>query len=360
MAYLWEIESEHNQEPDLITTRTFQPEINDELYRESLHFGNVKGRNDLEESELLVVLGCPSLSDDHIKRRAALLNEAAEVATDEDGKRLSGDELDYQNDVANDIYESIKNRVFQAMLRAGRTDNVEATVYVGTSLIPDWLNIMRVGCRVYPPDPNKSFDACTDLHTSHNSKRRVVIEAIRGSDGMTAKEIQEEAGVSQPTAKKHRESLRDAGYVCVVDYGPGKSKKFADKCLDQLNPFGTVDLSPVKGHHRPPQSSTHNNINGDLGGYDRPSHSRNSILSDRVASDPYDRDWIYEIECRADERKKDNLLEWRNRQDGVLPYTERRKRRSRGDSDEVDDDAVGWGTPVNGEEIEVDDSGSGR
>lgn len=305
-----------------------------------------------------MVLGCPSLSDEHIKRWAALLGKPAEVATDDDGERLDGDELDYQNEEANAIYDSIKNRVFQAMLRAGRTDDVEATVYVGTNMVPDWLDITRVGCRAHPSDPNRSFDACVDLNTSHNSKRRAVIEAIRDSDGMTAKEIEEEAGVSRPTAKKHRESLRKDGYIRAVDHGTGKRTEFADERLDELNPFGTVDLSPTKKRQMTPKSSTYNNINGDLRGYARPSHGQSPDYSDGGPSDPSDRGWIYDIERRAEERKKGNLLRWRNHQDGVLPYAERRKRRSEADSDESGDGDVGWGTPVNDKETGTDDDGT--
>lgn len=358
MSYLWETEKKHKQKPDLITTRTFKQKIDDELYRNSLHFGDVKGRNDLEESELLVVLGCPSLSDEHIKRWAALLGEVAEVATDDNGERLDGDELDYQNEVANAIYDSIKNRVFQAMLRVGRTDDAEATIYVGTNMIPDWLNITRVGRRVHPSDSNKSFDACVDLHTSHNSKRRDVIEALCDSDGMTAKEIEEDADVSRPTAKKHRESLRKDGYIRAVDHGTGKRTEFVDERLDELNPFGSVDLSPARRRHKIPKSSPYNNINGDLRGYARPSHGQRSDFSDEGPSDPYDRGWIYDIECRAEERKKDNLLRWRNHQDGVLPYVERRRRRSEADSDKSGDGNIGWGNRVNDKETGTDDDGT--
>ena len=358
MAYLWEIEKKHDQKPDLITTRTFKRKIDDELYRNSLHFGDVKGRNDLKQSELLVVLGCPSLSDEHIKRWAALLGEVAEVATDDNGERLDGDELDYQNEVANAIYDSIKNRVFQAMLRAGRTDDVEATIYVGTNMIPDWLNITRVGRRIYSPDPNKSFDACVDLNTSHNSKRRAVIEALRDSDGMTAKEIKEEADVSRPTAKRHRESLRKDGYIRAVDHGTGKRTEFVDERLDDLNPFGTVDLSPMRKRYKTPKSSTYNNISGDLRGYARPSHGQSSDFSDGSPSGPYGQGWIYDIERRAEERKKSNLLRWRDHQDDVLPYAERRRRRSEADSDESGDGDVGWGTSVNDKETGTDDCGT--
>jgi DNA-binding transcriptional ArsR family regulator len=225
-------------------------------------------------------------------------------------------------------------------------------------MIPNWLNITRVGRRIYSSDPNKSLDACVDLNTSHNSKRRAVIEALRDSDGMTAKEIEEEAGVSRPTAKKHREWLRKNGYIRAVDHGRGKRTEFVDEHLDELNPFGTVDLSPVRKRHKTPKNSTYNNINGDLRGYARPSHVQSSDFSEGVPSDPYDRGWIYDIERRTEERKKDNLLRWRNHQDGVLPYAERQKRRSEADSDERGEDAAGWGTPINNKETETDDDGT--
>lgn len=238
-AYLHEIARKHGKKPDVISSMAMLDELSDNLYARSLHFGDFHGRNDLKESELLVVLGAPIRSDDRVKKESALLGEVAEPATDADGDRLGGRNLDYQNDVANQLaFNNVEDEVFQAMLRAGRTVDSDATVYVATRLIPEWLDVKRVGQRI----DHINHDAVVDLHDMNSSKRDV-INALRGSDEISTAEIAHKVDLTKKTARNHLRDLMDEGSVQKIGSGP--ATKYVDNGLETENPIGKVDLSPV-------------------------------------------------------------------------------------------------------------------
>lgn len=241
-AYLHEIARKHGKKPDVISSMAMLDELSDNLYARSLHFGDFHGRNDLKESELLVVLGAPIRSDDRVKKESALLGKVAEPATDADGDRLGGRNLDYQNDVANQLaFNNVEDEVFQAMLRAGRTVDSDATVYVATRLIPEWLDVKRVGQRI----DQINHDAVVDLHDMNSSKRDV-INALRGSDEMSTAEIANKADLTKKTARNHLRDLMDEGSVQKIGSGP--ATKYVDNGLETENPIGKVDMSPVRPH----------------------------------------------------------------------------------------------------------------
>lgn len=238
-AYLREINREHDRRPDLITSIAIRSELKDRglthLWRDGLHYGALRGRNDIADSELLVVLGSPGRPDWHIQREAAFHGECAEPATDEEGERLNGHDLDYQSEVANDILESIRRgEVFQAAMRAGRTEDAEATIYIATGMLPDWLDTQIPG----RSRPGRSFDACMNLRSEGEKE---VIEALRGADGMSASEIAEEVDIGPEMAKKHRQTLQERGLI--EKEGELRWARYSDSGLERINISGSVDLS---------------------------------------------------------------------------------------------------------------------
>lgn len=249
-AYLREVYRKHGQRPDLVSSKKvikggenwrgekiegLEDRELDHLWRNHLHYGDLRGKNDLEESELLVVLGSPGRRDTDIQYRAAFHGECAEPATDSEGERLSGYDLDYQSDAANEYLESVRRGgVFQAVMRAGRTQDTEATVYIATGMVPDWLETKKAGRGI----SNISFDACTNLRSEGE---RQVIEALRGAEEMKPSELYEQVDISQDRAKKLRQVLQERGLV--EKQGECRWTIYRDSGLEDINIAGSVDLS---------------------------------------------------------------------------------------------------------------------
>ena len=179
--------------------------------------------------------GSPGRPDWHIQREAAFHGECAEPATDEEGERLSGYDLDYQSEVANDILESTRRgEVFQAAMRAGRTEDTEATVYIATGMVPDWLDTKMPGRR----RPGRSFDTCTNLRSDGEKQ---VIKALRDAEGVSTSEIAEQVDIGLEMVKKHRQVLQERGLI--EKEGERRWTKYSDNGLESLNIAGEVNLS---------------------------------------------------------------------------------------------------------------------
>lgn len=238
-AYLREVYREHDKRPDLITSKRVKRNLKDEdldhLWGDDLHYGDLRGKNDLRKTELLVVLGSPSRSDIEIQYQAVIHGESAQPTTDEDGNRLTGYDLDYQSDVANDILDSIRRGgVFQAMMRAGRDDDAEATVYIATGMIPEWLEVEKLG----RGGPNGRFDACLNLRSEGQKQ---VIDVLRDAEGISASELAAQVDISKDQAKKHRQNLQRSGVV--EKKGERRWARYHDSGLDSINTAGSVDLN---------------------------------------------------------------------------------------------------------------------
>lgn len=240
-AYLREIQHKHGQRPDLITSKSLRTALEDRgvnhLWHDELHFGDLRGKNDLRDSELLAVLGSPGRPDSHYQYQAAFHDECAEPATDEAGERLSGYDLDYQSDVANDNLETTRQgEVFQAAMRAGRSADAEATVYIATGMIPEWLSTTPVGRE----QQGGTFDAC--IRTRSEAERDVIM-TLRREDEISGGEVARRADLPASTARGILRTLQDDDVVEKT--GVRKGARWHDTGLDRLNAAGEVDLTPV-------------------------------------------------------------------------------------------------------------------
>jgi len=240
-AYIREIQHEHGRRPDLITSKSLRMALDDRgvshLWRHDLHFGDLRGKNDLKDSELLVVLGSPGRPDHYYQYIAAFHGECAERATDETGEQVSGHDLDFQSHVANDNLETTRRgEVFQAAMRAGRNENTEATVYIATGMVPEWLSTTSVG----QEQPNSTFDACI---RTRSEGERYVVSVLRNEDDISGGEVARRADLAGSTA---REILRDLQDDDVIEKtGSRKGARWHNAGLDRLNAAGDVDLTPV-------------------------------------------------------------------------------------------------------------------
>lgn len=248
-AYLREVYRENDQRPDLISSKKIieggknwkgepieglEDRDLDHLWDDDLHYGNLRGKNDLSDSELLVVLGSPSRPDMDIQSRAAFHNESAVPATDDSGNRLTGYDLDYQSDAANEYIKSVRRgNVFQAAMRAGRAENTKATVYIATGMVPDWLDTKRVGRR----QSNGTFDAC---RKTRNDSDQTVLAVLRKEDAISGREIARRADLPKSTTLDVLNRLRDEDLVEIQ--GRGRGTKWHSNGVENVNIAGNVDL----------------------------------------------------------------------------------------------------------------------
>jgi hypothetical protein len=239
------IGTKHEKRPNMITSLDLQNDFIDRDLRHlwdedqpnELYYGNVNGKNDIDDSNLLVVLGSPSRSDWFYQYYAALAGENAEPATDEDGNRLTGTDLDYQSEAANELHETItRGETFQAMMRAGRRDDSLTHVYVGTCMIPDSLNVQRLGQTC----GDGHFDVClTDKPRTQNAKD--VIEVLTGAEEISAGDIIDETGIHRDAVKTIRQKLQSKDLIEKT--GTGRWARYTDVGLDEINVAGECDLT---------------------------------------------------------------------------------------------------------------------
>ncbi len=265
-SYLFELWMEHGEKPDLITSKAMFNQLEeaglDYLYKDrdvDLHFGHVHGKNDLRKSSLLLVAGSPSRSDWYFKYQAALFGESAVPATDDDGNRLNGYDLDYQNDLANELlYSSRRHETFQAATRIARDDDVDGTAYFATGMVVDELDVEKVGRDI----GNGKFDACHNVRSENDLK---VLQSLMENDGVSTSDIASQFDFTNRTVRRILNRLRDDGVVKTTGAGPSTTHHLTDsatrtnplcksikgECPDSddpipsFNPFGDVDLSPL-------------------------------------------------------------------------------------------------------------------
>lgn len=293
-AYLREVYQEHRERPDLITSMDIRNKLEeqglDDLWDRDLHFGDLRGKNDIKDSELLVVLGSPSRSDNYFKHLAALFGESADRVENTSGRNLS-----FDSPIGDKILERTRRGgVFQAAMRAGRDDDANATVYIATGLVPEWLETKTAGRRL----PNGSFDTCPKSEL-RSSGEREVIEALRSEEGITTSELVEKVSIGREMVNNHRKALQDRGLV--EKEGKCRWAKYSDSGLETLNIAGEVDLS-LSGNNR---------IKGYIWGkYPIGSRSQPIVSRRDPPDDPEKRypDWMRDVQIRARDRRMEEQI----------------------------------------------------
>lgn len=303
-AHLREVYQEHGEGPDLITSINAIEDLKerglDHLWNDQMHYGKVRGRNEFEGSELLVVLGSPSRSDEFYQYLAGLFGESAKRVEDAYGTHRS-----FGNSVADDLLDTLRRGgVFQAAMRAGRDDDAKATVYIATGLVPDWLETRKVG----KMNANGTFDAC---NTTRTPNQKAVIEAMQGEKEMSAGDIIEESGVKRKTVGGIRRKLQDRDLIEKV--GKNKQATYSDIGLETLNIAGEVDLSPINSSI--PQNPLVGNRNGIQGIGDL--NNPKCLSRDPSELPPGQRypDWMRDTMHRARQRRRKEQLKqlWRGK-----------------------------------------------
>ncbi|USZ69407.1 winged helix-turn-helix domain-containing protein [Halorussus salilacus] len=291
-AYLREVHQKHGKRPDLITGKDIRDQLEerglDHLWDEDLYYDALRGKNQIGDSQLLVVLGAPSRGDSYYQHLTALFGESAERVEETQGMNLS-----LGNPIADDILNMHRRGgVFQAAMRAGRKDDTEATVYIATGLVPDWLETKKIGRET----PSGSFDACPHGNLRNDSDR-AVLSVLENEDGISGREIARRADLSKSTAMDSLNRLREEGIAEKT--GAGRGTKWHANGVESLNIAGRVDLTRMAEH------SLKNSLRES-----RPFSDRVIPRRDPFELPPERRypDWMRDTMHRARERKFDEQM----------------------------------------------------
>lgn len=201
-AILYGVEVAEGQKPALIAPKKALEAYRDAgiLHRvtRSMNYAQVLSSNDFKDEPVGVIHGAPHPGDAILKRWAAYFG----ARIDGEGTGMDktygkfGDRL---------YHHFVHNQVLQAILRFGRGES-EATVYVNTAAVPDWLDI----------------DSKAIPEKFNTENKRAIADYLRdtGDDSITIGTIESDLNISENTIRRTLNDLVDSGVVEVED-NPG-------------------------------------------------------------------------------------------------------------------------------------------
>ena len=168
---------------------------------EMTNFANVLSSNDFSQKVVGVILGCPHPGDQVLKRWGAYAGHTIEA----DGKGIDR----AYGKFGNEIYEHfVHNQVLQAVLRFGRDTSVgDATVYVSTAALPDWVGI------------NENVEPT--LFNTENKRAVADFLRGRGNRGATKQEIADNVDVTKRSVGTYLRDWADNA-ILTTDRGTGR------------------------------------------------------------------------------------------------------------------------------------------
>lgn len=186
---------------------------------ETMHFGEVRSRNDFGGEDAGFVNGCMDPGDEYILTVLAEYDCEAEpeTTTDEDGNEHRAHGRGFVGpdaDVAESILASVReNEVAQAAGRYARNPDSpgdRAVVYIRTDATPTGFADVQVG----------------GVKWMATEKQARIVESLQGREWQTAREIAEELDITKRHVLKTLKRLRDE--LGVVDCKPGEGAYGAD------------------------------------------------------------------------------------------------------------------------------------
>lgn len=205
VGLLYGVEVVEKEFPSVITAENARKQYErseaTEHIDEMTNFANVLSSNDFSQKVVGVIQGCPHPGDHVLKRWGAYLGHTIEA----DGE---GIDRTY-GEFGDAVYEHfVHNQVLQAVLRFGRNTSVgDATVYVNTAALPDWV---EVGEKVEPT-----------LFNTENKRAVADFLRERGSKGATKREIADSVNITKRTVETYLSDWTDNAIV-ITDYGTGR------------------------------------------------------------------------------------------------------------------------------------------
>ena len=171
---------------------------------ETMHFGDLKSRNDFEDERVGLVVGCNDPGDDRILDLLAFCELNALPKLDENGERDYGREFVGPNaDAAAEFLASVReNNLAQAVGRYARNpqdEDFEAMVYVWSSALPDSLTDSIV---------SGVISRVTDLKDE-------IEQYVRREGTVTKKQVAEAVDTGDSYAYEVLQELAEQGIVTV-------------------------------------------------------------------------------------------------------------------------------------------------
>jgi len=205
VGLLYSVEVAEKECPAVITTQNARKQY--ERSEATTHidgmtnFANVLSSNDFSQKTVGVIQGCPHPGDHILKRWGAYFGHTIEA----DGK---GTNRAY-GEFGDAVYEHfVHNQVLQAVLRFGRDTSVgNATVYVNTAALPNWVEVDE---KVEPT-----------LFSTENKRAVADFLRGRGSRGATKQKIADNVDITKRTVGTYVSDWADNG-ILTTDRGTGR------------------------------------------------------------------------------------------------------------------------------------------
>lgn len=252
LAFKWIVDSHTKSEaPAIISTKAgieaYEREGFSHVFDRDEHYNNLIGTNAFAECRFGIVAGCNYPGDEVVKMWAALCGRGVEPETNDEGKRLSGRNLNF-GEFGNRILHAVReNDVLQAVMRFGRSPNERgdkgATVYVHTSAIPEWVQPEIQEPRVHLWESNNgTTDVLSVLRESGGEDTEWtaplvhdVLVTLHGEEGAISKRtVRRELNrlARQGIVRKEQQSGEGSGRGCapvyipdnlseLIEFGPG-------------------------------------------------------------------------------------------------------------------------------------------
>lgn len=171
---------------------------------ETMHFGDLKSRNDFNEESIGLVVGCIDPGDDRILDLLALSGLNAVPKLDEGGGRKYGREfIGPDADAAAEFLASVReNNLAQAVGRYARNPEKrgsEATVYVWSDALSDSL----------------TDDVVPGVISQATDLKDEIAQYLRREKAVTKKQVAEEVNISPTYAYEVLQKMADQGVVTI-------------------------------------------------------------------------------------------------------------------------------------------------
>lgn len=213
------VAARHDTDPDIITTKSARERLFSETSSEPFidtdrvttqtgdvkHYGALRSSNDFEGSEVGIVIGSPHPGDRPIQITAAL--EGYTAVRDAEAVE-KGNNLDYGIPETPFLRHYREHKVAQAALRFGRT--TAATVYIHTSVLPEWLAQM-VTAGPESVDIDERSEGQRSVITALLDEGPGTVAEIAGRDGVA---------IGKKQTRDWLKTLRTEGYVTRDDSQP--------------------------------------------------------------------------------------------------------------------------------------------
>ena len=244
------------------------------------YYGNLLGSNKLKNVDVGAVIGSPHFGDEYVEKWSALAGIAAEANGRKGLDRSYGE---FGDKILRHMRE---HSVLQALFRFARERN-GATVYVDTICLPDWVPVVADHC-----------DTNITIRRASSDKEKIV-EVLKQSSPAKTREIADEVGCSAQYVGRVLGDLAADDYVLkrdAPDGGRGNPKEWVDIHLQELNPYGHVELPRPGAASRFSKQTRYRTTKGTVSKNRFPQTSRQREWEERAGFERRQQGWFQQCE----------------------------------------------------------------